>query len=133
MIASTLNSTTMTTDWLCWMTEIKKFIFWHLHQSLNGRIHRKFKKCTFIDSSKMGWLYKFECHILPGRPQKINFKITKNADILYTIPQKKCNFSGVAFLLGKGVPIQPAFLVRIFHVFLWTCSKLEHGITRKAG
>ncbi len=28
---------------------------------------------------------------------------------------------------------ETAFLVRIFHVFLWTCSKLEHGITRKAG
>ncbi len=28
---------------------------------------------------------------------------------------------------------ETTFLVRIFHVFLWTCSKLEHGITRKAG
>ncbi len=28
---------------------------------------------------------------------------------------------------------ETAFLVRIFHVFLWTCSKLEHGFTRKAG
>ncbi len=35
-------------------------------------------------------------------------------------------------LTSKGSK-ETAFLVRIFHVFLWTCSKLEHGITRKAG
>ncbi len=28
---------------------------------------------------------------------------------------------------------EPAFLVRIFHVFLWRCSKLELHFTRKAG
>ncbi len=28
---------------------------------------------------------------------------------------------------------ETTFLVRIFHVFQWTCSKLEHGITRKPG
>ena len=28
---------------------------------------------------------------------------------------------------------ETTFLVRIFNVFQWTCSKLEHGITRKAG
>ncbi len=32
-----------------------------------------------------------------------------------------------------SVPKETAFLVRIFHVFQWTCSNLEHGITRKAG
>ncbi len=36
-------------------------------------------------------------------------------------------------IYDKGWPKETAFLVRIFHVFLWRCSKLELRFTRKAG
>ena len=42
---------------------------------------------------------------------------------------KKCNTYKLWFFMTK----ETTFLVRIFHVFQWTCSKLEHGFTRKAG
>ncbi len=36
-------------------------------------------------------------------------------------------------LSRKLLPKEAAFLVRIFHVFLWRCSKLELHFTRNAG
>ncbi len=41
----------------------------------------------------------------------------------------QCYLFPFLFIVAK----EAAFPVRIFHVFIWTCSKLEHGATRKAG
>ncbi len=57
---------------------------------------------------------------------------------------QRCKVCGLVYMLTntitwlkdkfKGLKAkEAAFLVRIFHVFLWRCSKLELRFTRKAG
>ncbi len=45
---------------------------------------------------------------------------------------KSCSLSSRK-RLNMYCPKEATFLVRIFHVFLWRCSKLELRFTRKAG
>ncbi len=45
-------------------------------------------------------------------------------DNVYNLHQKPVQETQAC--ISKDTPKEAAFLVRIFHVFLWTCSKLEH-------
>ncbi len=55
-------------------------------------------------------------------------------DILFLHGARNLSIHSADNFLSLGYHTkETAFLVRIFHVFQWTCSNLEHGITRKAG